>query len=132
MLAFARTQAPRNGPSSAIHPREALHIVGVPSVVPKGPATVRRPPCGLSDEIAAVGAHQEVRSRYPIERAANALSPALIIEDHNVRDEVSMGHAHPSPVADILYGLVQAGRGESPLWCVPPRQRQGPGQEKGV
>jgi hypothetical protein len=127
-----RGEVPARRRPNRDHPGEALHIVGVPSMVPKGSAPVRRPPCCLGHEIAAVGTHQEVRSRYPGEAAANALSRAPIIEDHNVRDEVSMGHAHPSSIADILHGLRQAGRGESPLRCVPPRQGHGPGQEKGV
>jgi hypothetical protein len=106
------------------NPGEALHIVGVPSVVPKQPATVRRPPRGLCDEIAAVGPNQKVRSGYRVEHAADALSRTPVIQDHDVRDQVSMANVHAASVANILHGLVQAGRGEAPLWCVPPRQRQ--------
>ena len=92
-------------------------------MVPQHPSPLRGPRAGYSDQIAAVGSNDQVGSGQRVERLTHTSSCAPIVENHQLRKDMSIPEANPSGVTNVGHRLPQTATRETPLERVASRQR---------
>jgi len=91
-------------------------------VVPQDRASLGRPCSGFSDQVAAIRTDDQVRFSQPLECPTDTGARALIVEDHQRREDVSILEANSSAASNIGHGLLQTSSRLTPLERVASRQ----------
>jgi len=88
---------------------QALDIIGASPVVPQDPSSLGGPRTCFSDEIAAVGANDQVGFDQRVERPTYTGARAPVVEDHQLRKDVPVPEPDTSGAASVGHRLLQAG-----------------------